>query len=135
MTIEPGDSISPGIFLSHTWTDKEFVSQLANDLRTLGARVWIDEAEIKLGDSLIEKIRSKYDFALGLIADRLGVAGRGKEQKIEASSKSARISLLHFLILGRVCKLILASGVYGAFQPKALCYGPRRPYRSTLAAA
>lgn len=47
-----------GVFLSHTWADKDFARKLAADLRSLGVRVWIDEAEIKLGDSLIEKISS-----------------------------------------------------------------------------
>jgi hypothetical protein len=51
----------PGIFLSHNWSDKEFVKKLANDLDRLGARVWIDEAEIQIGDSLIEKIQSGID--------------------------------------------------------------------------
>ena len=46
-----------GIFLSHTEADKPFVRQLRDDL--LGhnvPRVWVDEAEIQLGDSLIAKI-------------------------------------------------------------------------------
>lgn len=45
------------IFLSHNHGDKPFVRRLARDLRKLGARVWVDEAEIKIGDSLIEKIQ------------------------------------------------------------------------------
>jgi len=52
---------SPSVFLSHTWKDKEFVRRLAVDLEEAGARVWVDEAEILLGDSLIEKIRSGID--------------------------------------------------------------------------
>jgi hypothetical protein len=51
----------PGVFLSHNWQDKEFVRKLATDLQHLGARVWLDEAEIQIGDSLIEKIRSGID--------------------------------------------------------------------------
>lgn len=51
----------PSIFISHTWKDKPFARRLASDLVQLGARVWIDEAEIKLGDSLIEKIRTGID--------------------------------------------------------------------------
>lgn len=45
-----------GIFLSHTWTDKDFSRKLAKDLSNAGAKVWFDEAEILVGDSLIEKI-------------------------------------------------------------------------------
>ncbi|MGD9617324.1 MAG: toll/interleukin-1 receptor domain-containing protein [Alphaproteobacteria bacterium] len=48
-----------GIFLSHTSSDKHFARQLRNDLLEHGVpRVWIDEAEIEIGDSLIAKIES-----------------------------------------------------------------------------
>ena len=43
------------IFLSHNSADKPFVRKLAADLRRNGFYAWVDEAEIKLGDSLIEK--------------------------------------------------------------------------------
>ena len=49
------------IFLSHNSQDKPFVRKLAKDLRSQGFYVWVDEAEIKLGDSLIEKIRDGLD--------------------------------------------------------------------------
>ena len=46
-----------GIFLSHTGDDKPFVRQLRRDLLERGVpRVWVDEAEIEVGDSLIAKI-------------------------------------------------------------------------------
>lgn len=49
------------VFLSHTSIDKPFVRKLANDLRIYGHTVWIDEAEIKIGDSLIDKISQGID--------------------------------------------------------------------------
>ncbi|HEC91887.1 MAG TPA: toll/interleukin-1 receptor domain-containing protein, partial [Candidatus Atribacteria bacterium] len=49
------------IFLAHSKKDKKFVDKLARDLRNAGYYVWIDEAEIKVGDSLIEKIREGID--------------------------------------------------------------------------
>ena len=53
------------IFLSHNKEDKTFVRQLAEDLGRAGIIAWLDEAEIKPGDSIIEKIEeglhgSKY---------------------------------------------------------------------------
>lgn len=46
-----------GIFLSHTAADKPFVRQLRKDLMEHGVpSVWLDEAEIEIGDSLIAKI-------------------------------------------------------------------------------
>ena len=49
------------IFLSHTSIDKPFVRKLAADLRNSGHTVWIDEAEINIGDSLVDKIREALD--------------------------------------------------------------------------
>ena len=49
------------LFISHNWSDKEFARRLADDLKVRGVRVWIDEGEIKLGDSLIAKIREGID--------------------------------------------------------------------------
>ncbi|MCM3342725.1 toll/interleukin-1 receptor domain-containing protein [Paenibacillus sp. MER TA 81-3] len=46
----------PTLFLSHSSKDKFFVRKLAEELTQNGVKVWIDEAEIKIGDSLIEKI-------------------------------------------------------------------------------
>ena len=45
-----------GIFLSHSSKNKPLARRLGNDLKLYGAKVWIDEAEIKIGDSLIDKI-------------------------------------------------------------------------------
>jgi hypothetical protein len=49
------------IFLSHSHSDKPFVRKLAADLRAAGHSVWIDEAELNIGDSLIDKIREGLD--------------------------------------------------------------------------
>ncbi len=49
------------IFLSHNHADKPFVNKLAEDLRKSGYYVWTDDAEIKIGDSLIQKIREGID--------------------------------------------------------------------------
>lgn len=49
------------IFLSHSHADKPFARKLAASLRAAGHGVWIDEAEINIGDSLIEKIREGLD--------------------------------------------------------------------------
>ena len=46
------------VFLSHNSQDNEFANRLAGDLSRNGVRVWIDEAEMKVGDSLIKSIQS-----------------------------------------------------------------------------
>jgi len=54
---DPAHEKYHGIFLSHTGVDKPFVRRLRTDLLAHGVpRVWLDEAAIDIGDSLIAKI-------------------------------------------------------------------------------
>jgi hypothetical protein len=46
------------LFLAHSSADKDFVRTLAERLRALGIRTWVDEAEIRVGDSLFDRIES-----------------------------------------------------------------------------
>jgi hypothetical protein len=43
-------------FLSHSSRDKPFIRQLAADLKANGVQVWLDELNIKVGESIPEKI-------------------------------------------------------------------------------
>lgn len=49
------------VFLSHNHADKPFVRKLARDLECHNIKCWLDEAEMKIGDSLIQKIRDGID--------------------------------------------------------------------------
>lgn len=51
------------VFLSHNHADKPFVRRLALDLENHSIKCWLDEAEMKIGDSLIQKIREGIDTA------------------------------------------------------------------------
>lgn len=44
------------VFISYSYKDKEFVRKLASDLTSYGIEPWIDEREIRVGDSLVAKI-------------------------------------------------------------------------------
>lgn len=60
------------VFISHNYKDKPMARKIAKELNRYGIKVWIDEAEIKLGDSLIEKIREgldRMDFLIALISE------------------------------------------------------------------
>lgn len=46
------------IFLAHSSLDKGFVSRIHTDLTMLGHEPWLDQVDIKVGDSIIEKINS-----------------------------------------------------------------------------
>ena len=50
------------VFISHNYKDKPMARRLADLLTNYGIKAWIDESEIKIGDSLIEKIRSGLDY-------------------------------------------------------------------------
>lgn len=59
------------VFISHSHKDKMVARTLAKKLNQYGIYTWIDEAEIKIGDSLIEKIRDgldKVDYLIALIS-------------------------------------------------------------------
>ncbi len=60
-------------FISHSWHDKRLARRLATTLHSYGVEVWVDEAEIKIGDSLIEKIREgidHVDFVIALLSTK-----------------------------------------------------------------
>lgn len=44
------------IFLSHSSKDKDFVRKLADDLKEMGHAPWLDEREIRAGDSIVAKV-------------------------------------------------------------------------------
>lgn len=54
-------------FISHASEDKGIVRPIAENLRSKGFRVWFDEFELKIGDSLRKSIDQ------GLINSRYGV--------------------------------------------------------------
>jgi hypothetical protein len=86
---------SPSIFLSHNREDKEFVRHLADDLRRANVTVWVDEAEIRIGDSIIEKIEEglKGSEYLGVVLSPNSVASRWVKEELRA--------VLHHQIGGR----------------------------------
>jgi hypothetical protein len=53
----------PSVFLSHNSKDKAFTRKLAERLKEAGIDIWIDEAELNVGDSLLEKIGTALDKA------------------------------------------------------------------------
>lgn len=59
------------VFITHSHQDKPFVRKLASDLLANGIQVWVDEAEIKVGDSLIQKISNaitESDFVIAVLS-------------------------------------------------------------------
>ena len=76
------------IFLSHSHADKPFARKLGNDLRRAGYAVWIDEAEINIGDSLIEKIREgidQVDFVAAILSNA-SIASKWVTRELDIAS-------------------------------------------------
>lgn len=44
------------VFLSHSSQDKPLVNLVAGDIRACGVDVWIDEAELRIGDSCMARL-------------------------------------------------------------------------------
>lgn len=51
------------VFISHSYADHEFAKRLAVALKEQGIKVWLDEWELKVGDSLRNKIESGIENA------------------------------------------------------------------------
>jgi hypothetical protein len=61
-----------GIFMSYSHEDKIAARWLGAELKLLGYRVWTDEGDIRVGESLLEKIAeaiSEMDFLIALITE------------------------------------------------------------------
>ena len=55
-------------FISYNHQDRAFVERLANDLKKYGLAVWWDQWEIRVGESIIQKINEGIDSSAYLIA-------------------------------------------------------------------
>lgn len=67
----PHGERQPHVFLSHSSKDKQFVRSLARRLHEHNVAVWLDEAELRIGDSLIQRLSSavhEVDFVLAVIS-------------------------------------------------------------------
>lgn len=75
----------PSIFLSHNSKDKFFVRELADRLSKMGVKVWLDEAEIKVGDSLTEKIGKaieEMDF-VGVVLSKNSINSQWVQKELQ----------------------------------------------------
>ncbi len=61
-------TITSSVFISHSHADKPMARRIASEIAAHGHRVWIDEAEIHIGDSLLDKISNAIDSVEYIVA-------------------------------------------------------------------
>lgn len=97
------------VFLSHSSADRDFVRRLGADLRESGVHVWIDEAEIQVGDSLIRKIGdgiNEVDY-LAVVLSPSSVSSKwvNRELEIALNQEIATDNVKVLPILYRKCRI------------------------------
>lgn len=72
------------IFLSHSHKDKYYARRLGKYLSNRGIKVWIDEAELDIGESLTEKIAAAIDEVdfVGVILTKNSVASNWVKKEV-----------------------------------------------------
>ena len=100
MTEKAGVFGNVGVFLSHAHEDKSFARRLGNDLISRGIRVWLDSAELNVGDSLLGKISDGLETM-----DYLAVILSQTSVKSEWVKREVEIALNHE-ISGRRVKVL-----------------------------
>ena len=115
----------PRIFMSHSHSDRPFVQRLGAKLNALGIDVWVDDAEIKLGDSLIEKIREGIDSSDFFAAIISAQSVKSKWVKLELDVamtqeiEGRRVKVLPLLIEDCDLPGFLIGKLYADFRPGA----------------
>jgi len=74
------------IFLCHSSEDKPIVRPIAQELTIRGSQVWLDEAEILVGDSILEKIQDGIERSdyLGIVLSKKSVESVWVKKEVEA---------------------------------------------------
>lgn len=114
--------MTKSVFLCHSSKDKEFVRKLARDIEAHGLHYWLDEAEMRIGDSLIQKIRSGIDkvdyFAIILSPDSVNAPWVVNELDVAMNHQINGKSIKVLPLLLKECELpgFLIGKFYGDFQ-------------------
>jgi hypothetical protein len=106
------------LFLSYTHSDRAFARRLATDLVSAGIKVWMDEGEIKPGDSLVKTLSSaidKMDFFAVLLSPS-SVASDWVKRELNAALykelHTRRIKIIPILIADCEIPAILRDRLY-----------------------
>lgn len=110
------------IFLSHSWKDKFFVRELAKKIESYGIKVWLDEAELKVGDSLIQKIGEAIETTdfVGVVLSSNSVNSEWVQRELQAAMqkefRKRKVVVLPILLESVEIPIFLRDKVYADFS-------------------
>jgi len=111
--------------MSHSHVDKLFARRLAADLGALGAHVWLDEAELKVGDSLFLKIEDALDEVdhLAIVMSPESVESRWVREELRLAMhghlSGRNIVILPILLKDCIVPGFLREKLYADFRTEA----------------
>jgi hypothetical protein len=114
------------IFLSHHYKDKRFARRLGEALASHGVRAWIDEAEIKAGDSLLRKITEgiKDMEFLGVILTPNSVSSTWVQKEVEIATtmeiQQKKVKVIPILYKDCEIPIFLQDKLYADFRNRAM---------------
>jgi len=117
-----GHKMSKHLFISYSSKDREFVSRLATDLRSLGIYVWWDRWEMRVGDSLNRKIQEGIAQAgwLAIVLSRQSVKSPWVERELNAAMvrelETKEVFVLPLLIDDCDLPIFLRDKLYADFR-------------------
>jgi len=120
-----GDIVSesrPRVFLSHSSADKAFVARLAADLNGRNVPVWFDQWELKVGDSLSEKIAAGIGGSgwLAVVLSKSSVQSAWVQKELNAAQaqelQSKSVFVLPLILDDCQIPLFLLDKVYADFR-------------------
>ena len=110
------------LFMSHNTADKPFVRRLAHRLEKAGVKVWIDEAELKIGDCLLTKLSEAIQDTpfVGAVISRNSIDSRWVQKELQLAMakeiESERVVVLPILIDEVKLPPFLSDKLYADFK-------------------
>jgi len=110
------------IFISYSHANKEFVDRLGSELAFRRRHVWVDRWELKVGDSLLERVQEALSdaSALLIVLSRDSVSSQWCRKELSAGLlrelEEKRVVVLPVLIEDCVIPLFLRDKLYADFR-------------------
>lgn len=110
------------IFISYSHKDKQFVDKLAANLVKHKARVWVDRWELKVGDSIVQRVQNaiKEADALIVVLSKASVESGWCSKEITAGLvrelEEKRVVILPVLLADCEIPLFLRDKLYADFR-------------------